>query len=81
MSEVYPFAAGVWGQQEEREDGVGLIVWSRHRTEAAARRAAIGYARRKGPSAGGALSWAGGHRGPDGATRWLRADGTEIATY
>lgn len=72
------YAAGVWGQEQEAIDGGGLVVWSRHRSQALAVRAARKYARqqqRDGASAGGALSWSGGWRDADGRVRWIDSDG------
>ena len=60
--------AGVW------EQSFGFVEWSRHSTENLAIAAARKYARRlcrRGPGAGGTLSWAGGVRAPGGgAVTW-----------
>lgn len=69
------WAAGVWNQITENDDGVGLVVWSRHTTRDLAERAARRYARDRTASTGGPLSWCGGVRAPDGSVRWLHADG------
>lgn len=65
--------AGVW------EQGRGLVVWSAHRSAAAAERAAVRYARQSTAQSGGALSWAGCVREvATGAVRWLDRDGAEV---
>lgn len=60
--------AGVW------EQNMGFVGWSHHSTEGMAVTAARKYARRlcrRGPGAGGTLSWAGGVRAPrGGAVTW-----------
>jgi hypothetical protein len=68
--------AGVWDRNTEDADG--LRVKSRHTTKALALKQARRYAAQlysDGPSTGGALSWSGGVRGPDGVTVWVRHDG------
>ncbi len=68
------YQAGVY------EQNVGFVVWSRHSTETLARRAARRYARRNARiKTGGALTWAGGVRFPDGTERWYSGDGRVIA--
>lgn len=67
-----PFEAGVW---EQGAAGDGFAVWSGHYTLAAARAAAVRYARKlSGPSGartGGALSWAGGYRAIERPVKWV----------
>lgn len=66
--------AGVW------EQGHGFVAWSAHRTEAAARRAAVKYAKQAtNQGAGGALSWAGGVTDPGGSVVWFDRDGEVVA--
>ena len=66
------YEAGVW------EQGRGFVGWSTHRTETAAAKAARKYAEKQTPTAGAALSWAGGVRAPDGDVRWIDRDGETI---
>lgn len=66
------YSAGVWEQNR------GFVEWSRHRTPAAARKAAARYAKACRPSTGGALSWSGGVRGPSGVTTWFDARGARV---
>jgi hypothetical protein len=71
----YSFESGVW---EQCGDEHGFVPWGRHRTEAAARKAAIRIAkelRASGPSTGGALSWAGGYRSVGQKPTWLNNHG------
>lgn len=67
-----PWSAGIW------EQNLGLVVWSRHATSEAAHRAAVLYAQRRRAMTGGALSWSGGVRGPDGTVRWYQGTGEEV---
>lgn len=70
-----PWSAGVWEQYREDDGGDGLAVRSHHRTLAAAIRAAVRYARECMGPTGGARSWSGGVRAPDGTVTWYRRDG------
>lgn len=68
------YESGIWEQDR------GLVVWSKHRTQAAAEKAARRYARERqehGPATGGALSWSGGWRSVGGKTTWVRHDGSD----
>ena len=70
MARDLGFEAGVYQQGFEGE----LLVWSEHRTEAAARAAAKKYARgqqKSGPRTGGSLSWSGGYRAKGEKTSWI----------
>jgi len=80
MMSAFTHEAGVWEQSRQDDDGVGFVCWSRHRTERAARRAAVRYARQRRAliRAGGSLSWAGGLREMEtGATLWLDGEGVQ----
>lgn len=59
------FEAGVW------EQGKGFVPWSSHITEAAAKKAALRYAKKQKQPTGGSLSWKGGVRRPDGSVMWF----------
>ncbi len=69
------YEAGIWEQSQEEEDGIGLVVWSRHSRRDLAERAALRYARERTASTGGALTWCGGVRAPDGSVDWLDRNG------
>lgn len=68
----FPYRAGVW------EQSIGLLVWSRHRTQDAARGRAIRYARKQTAPTGGTLSWSGGWSDLEGKIHWVDRDGVEI---
>jgi hypothetical protein len=70
----YPYEAGIW-EQYLAETGDGLSVRSRHATRAAAVRAAVRLSKGLTSTTGGALSWSGGVRGPDGRVTWYQSDG------
>ena len=63
------YDAGVW-----RRD-CGFVVWSRHRSEAAARRAARKYANRPGVAT---LALAAGYRFCNDDVQWIDGDGRSI---
>ncbi len=65
------YEAGVW------EQNTGFVPWSRHSTEAAAKSRARKYAAQRIAPTGGALSWSGGVRRPDGTVYWLTAHDSE----
>lgn len=69
MTKTKSYAAGIW------EQGMGFVEWSRHATFALARSAAIKYAKRHKSATGGALSWSGGIKGPDGVVLYLDRNG------
>lgn len=50
----YSYSAGIY---EQTSSGWGLVTWSRHRSEAAARAAARRYLARLQAPTGGAYSW------------------------
>jgi len=67
------YTSGVWEQYPCDQDGIGFVVRSRHTTAALARAAARRIAsllRRHWPDTGGAMTWCGGWRGPDGVVHW-----------
>ena len=65
------WTAGVWEQYVEACDGIGFVAWSTHSRQDLAERAARRYARAARAKTGGALSWSGGVRRPDGHVYWL----------
>jgi hypothetical protein len=75
-----PFAAGIWDQIAEEENGTGFVPWSWHGTRERAEAAARKYARDQRARTGGALTWCGGVSEPSGNVYWLRADGSRWCT-
>ena len=73
VSAARPYSAGI-GEQR----GDGLVVLSHHSRRDLAVRAAVRYARGRQSPTGGALSWCGGVRSPDGRVSWYRTDGSFI---
>lgn len=66
------FEAGIWEQSRN------FVAWSRHATFENAQKAARRYAKQQKQQVGGALSWSGGVRRPDGVVVWYRADGSTL---
>lgn len=69
MIRPFDFEAGIWDPDAPR------AVWSRHRTEAAAKKAARSYMLRRwknGGSTGGRYSWSGWWARVDGPQVWVK---------
>lgn|SRR5574343_160598 len=68
------FEAGVW------EQNMHFVPWSKHKSEALAKKAAVRYAKRisaTGSDTGGHLSWSGGVRDAESRIVWYSKDGEE----